>query len=114
MAAAIRMMGHGKVETCIGIGCHRNETAEVSAPGLLLVKKSALQRLEDSAPVSGDAPTSVSPKHLVGQWGDDEKKDVGGFFHAEIRAGSSMGMERLSDQGRVPGESSFPLYHSLA
>jgi hypothetical protein len=78
------------------------------------VQKRALERLEDSAPVSGDALLSVSPKHLVRLWGDEEEKDVGGFLDAEIRVERSMGLERLSDQGHVPGDSSFPLYHSLA
>jgi hypothetical protein len=78
------------------------------------VQKRALERLEDGAPVSGDASLSVSPKHLVRLWGDEEEKDVGGFLDAEIRVESSMDLERLSDQGHVPGESSFPLHHSLA
>ena len=90
------------------------DTVEASAPGLLLGQKRALERLEDSAPVSGDASLSVSPKHLVRQWGDEEDKDVGGFLDAEIRVESSMDLERLSDQGHIPGESSFPLHHSLA
>jgi hypothetical protein len=78
------------------------------------VQKRALERLEDSAPESGDAPLSVSPKHLMRLWGDEEEKDVGGFLDAEIRVESSMDLEPLSDQGHVPGESSFPLHHSLA
>src|SRR5579863_2311588 len=90
------------------------DTPEASAPGLLLVQKRALKRLENCAPVSGDASLSVFPKHLVRLWGDEEEKDVGGFLDAEIRAESSMGMERLSDQGHVPGETSFALYHRHA
>jgi hypothetical protein len=78
------------------------------------VQKRALERFEDSAPVSGDASLSVSPKHLVRLWGDEEDKDVGGFLDAEIRAERSMGVERLGDHGHVPGESPFPLRHSLA
>ena len=76
--------------------------------------KRALERLEDSAPVSGDASLSVSPKHLMRQWGDEEDKDVGGFLDAEIWVERSMGVERLGDQGHVSGESSFRLRHSLA
>ena len=108
------MMGHGKVGTCIGIGCHRNGHDSGVSTGLLLVQKRALERFEDSAPVSGDASLSVSPKHLVRLWGHEEDKDVGGFLDAEIRVERSMGVERLSDQGHVPGESSFPLHHSFA
>jgi hypothetical protein len=78
------------------------------------VQKRALERIEDSASVSGDASPSVFPKRLVRLWGDEEEKDVGGFFDAEIRVESSLGLERMSDQGHVPGESSFPLHHSLA
>ena len=57
------------------------DTTVASAPGLLLVQECALERLEDSAPVSGDASLSVSPKHLVRLWGDEEEKDVDGFRH---------------------------------
>ena len=80
----------------------------------LVVQECALEHLEDSAPVSGDASLSVSPKHLVRQRGDDEDKDVGGFLHAEIRMERSMGVQRPGDQGHVPGEGSFPVHHSLA
>src|SRR6202011_334724 len=75
------------------------DTTVPSAPGLLFVEEGALERLEDSAPVSGRASLSVSPKHLVRLWGDEEGKDIGGFLDAEIRVESSMGVERLGDQG---------------
>jgi len=90
------------------------DTTEASAPGLLRVQECALERLEDSASVSGDASLSVSPKHLVRLWGDEEDKDVSGLLDAELRVERSLGVERLSDQGHVPGESSFPLHHSFA
>jgi GNAT superfamily N-acetyltransferase len=54
------------------------------------VQECSLERLEDSAPVSGDASLSVSPKHLVRLWGDEQEKDVGGFLDAEIRVESSL------------------------
>src|SRR5579863_6485277 len=109
----MRMVGHGKWELASALVVTGTDTPEASAPGLLLVQQSALERLEDSAPVSGDASLSVSPKHLVRQRGDEQNKDVGGFLDAEIRVESSMGLERPSDQGHVPGESPFPLDHSL-
>jgi hypothetical protein len=64
------------------------------------VQKRALERLEDSAPVSGDASLSVSPKHLVRLWGDEEEKGVGRFLNAEVRVENSMVLERLSQERR--------------
>lgn len=65
-------------------GSHRTRLRRQHG-GLLLVQKSALEHLEDSAPVPGKASLSVSPKHPVRLRGDEEDKDVGGFLDAEIR-----------------------------
>ena len=70
----------------------------LSTPYVLLMQKCALENLENGSLVAGHASPSVSAKHLVGLWGEDDEQDVGGLLHAEIRVQRSAGLERLGDQ----------------